>query len=353
MAQHINRKDEHVELAEAFYHERISDHFDAIKFVHHSFPTVNHSNVSLATHFGGMDFTAPFFINGMTGGSDKTYSINQDLATVARETGLAMASGSVSAGIKHPETASSFEIIRQTNPNGKIFANLGPEHPLENYLRAIEILKADALQIHVNAPQELVMPEGERTFDTWLTNIEKTVRSVGVPVIVKEVGFGMSRQTITQLQQAGVKTIDVSGNGGTNFLKIENARREHHEFAFAEDWGQSTALSLLEGSSLDSSPELIASGGIRNPYDIVKSLALGAKAAGLSGHFLHLVLNKGVDETVAEVERWKNSIQTMMTLLSAETVADLSQTDVVFIDPIKTWCEARQIDWVAYANRSK
>ncbi|MGX7029836.1 type 2 isopentenyl-diphosphate Delta-isomerase [Vagococcus zengguangii] len=349
----MNRKDEHVELAEAFYHERQTDHYDAIKFVHHSFPTVNQADVSLATSFAGLDFSTPFFINGMTGGSEKTYKINQDLATVARETGLAMASGSVSAGIKHPETAPSFEIIRQTNPNGKVFANLGPEHPLENYLRAVDILKADALQIHVNAPQELVMPEGERVFETWLNNIEKTVQSVGVPVIVKEVGFGMSRQTIMKLQQAGVQTIDVSGNGGTNFLKIENARREHQEFAFAEDWGQSTAISLLEGSTLTNSVELIASGGIRNPYDIVKSLALGAKAAGLSGHFLHLVLNEGVEATIAEVERWKNSIQTMMTLLSAKSVADLTASDVILMDPLKTWCEARQINWQAFANRSK
>ncbi|MGX6961191.1 type 2 isopentenyl-diphosphate Delta-isomerase [Vagococcus xieshaowenii] len=351
MTQHTNRKDEHVELAEAFYHERRADHFDAIKFVHHSFPTVNKENVSLATRFADMDFPFPFFINGMTGGSDKTYKINQDLATVARETGLAIASGSVSAGIKHPETAPSFEIIRQTNPNGKIFANLGPEHPIENYQRAVDILKADALQIHVNAPQELVMPEGERIFDTWLNNIEKTVQTIGVPVIVKEVGFGMSKETIQRLSQAGVKTIDVSGNGGTNFLKIENARREHQEFAFAEDWGQSTAISLLEGYAIHQDINLIASGGIRNPYDIVKSLALGAKAVGLSGHFLHLVLNEGVDETIAEVERWKNTIQTLMTLLSADTVTSLTSSDIVLMDPLKTWCEARQIDWQSFANR--
>lgn len=352
MSIHKNRKDEHVELAEQFYDQAPDSHFDAVKFVHHSFPTINKEDVNLSTRFANLDFPAPFYINGMTGGSDKTYQINQDLATVARETGLAMASGSVSAGIKHPETASSFSIIRETNPKGKIFANLGPEHPLENYKKAVDILKADAIQIHVNAPQELVMPEGERTFSHWLSNIQKVVEQVGVPVIVKEVGFGMSSQTIDQLIKVGVKTIDVSGNGGTNFVKIENSRRKNKEFSFAEDWGQSTPISLLEASSKRLEVDILASGGIRNPYDMVKALSLGANAAGLSGHFLHLVMNEGVEETIEEVERWKNSIQTLMTLLSAKTIKDLQKTDLILMEPLQSWSEARDINWRSYGTRA-
>lgn len=352
MSIHKNRKDEHVALAEQFYQTAVASDFDSIRFIHQSFPGIDWENVKINTSFAGIDFSFPFFINGMTGGSKKTQQINHDLATVARETGLAMASGSVSAGIKHPETKESYAIIRKTNPQGKIFANMGPEHPLENYFQAVELLQADALQIHVNAPQELVMPEGERKFSHWLTNIQQVVEKVGVPVIVKEVGFGMSRETIRQLVETGVKTIDVSGRGGTNFIQIENSRRENKEFSFAEHWGQSTPIALLEANSQPEPLEILASGGIRTPFEIVKSLALGARAVGISGQFLHLVVNEGIEKTIEEVTRWKESIRTMMTLLGAEEIADLQQTDIILYEPLKTWCEARHIDWRTYANRS-
>ncbi|MBE9390378.1 type 2 isopentenyl-diphosphate Delta-isomerase [Vagococcus salmoninarum] len=353
MSIHQHRKDQHVEIAEKLYHTHPVTDFEAMRFVHHSFPQMNRSDVSLKTNFASFDLPVPFYINGMTGGSDKTKKINRDLALVARETGLAMASGSVSAGLKHPETASSFTIIRETNPNGKIFANLGAEHSVENGKRAVELLQADALQIHVNAPQELVMPdgEGERNFSHWLTQIQHMVEGVGVPVIVKEVGFGMSRETIQQLAAIGVKTIDISGRGGTNFVSIENARRSQQEFSFAANWGQSTAISLIEAASTNLKVEILASGGIKTPMDMLKSLALGAKATGLSGHFLHLIQNEGVEKTILEVEAWKETLQTMMTLLGASTIADLTKTDLILTEPINSWCDARQIDWHYYANR--
>lgn len=354
MSIHQNRKDEHVELAEKLYGSQPLTDFEAMTFVHHSFPKMNVADVDLQTQFAGFKLDFPCYINGMTGGSDKTATINRYLALVARETGLAMASGSVSAAIKHPEVAESFAVIRRTNPKGKIFANLGAEHSVENGKRAVELLQADALQLHVNAPQELVMPdgEGERFFTNWLSQIQKMVEQVGVPVIVKEVGFGMSRETIQQLVAIGVKTIDVSGRGGTNFVAIENSRRAKQEFSFAENWGQSTAISLIESAQFQDKVEILASGGIKTPIDMIKALSLGARACGLSGHFLHLVQTAGVEKTIAEVEQWRNTLKTLMTLLGAKTVSDLQNTDLILREPIKGWCEARRIDWQGYANRS-
>lgn len=352
MSIHKNRKDEHVALAESFYNSRPLRHFDYLQFVHHSFPEINQANVSLETSFSNMKLTSPFYINGMTGGSDKSYEINRDLAIVARETGLLMASGSVSAGLKHPETAESYRVIRQMHSDGYILANLGPEHSLENAKRAIELLEADGIQIHVNAPQELVMPEGERQFEKWLTNIATLTHSLDKPVIVKEVGFGMSERTIQQLMQAGVTTVDISGRGGTNFVQIENARREHQELSILENWGQSTPISLIEAQRAMNSIDILASGGIQNPVDVVKALALGAKAVGVSGFFLHSVLNHGVNATIETVVEWQNTIQTLMTLLGQEKIEQLKQTDVVIQGPVKDWCEARQLPWQAYARRS-
>ena len=196
------------------------------------------------------------------------------------------------------------------------------------------------------------MPEGDRDFTMWLRQIEEITAHVGVPVIVKEVGFGMSRETIAQLIAVGVRTIDVSGKGGTNFAAIENARRTAIAYDELENWGQSTLISLLEADVHRGKAEFLASGGIKTPLDIVKALSLGAKAVGLSGQFLHMVLSNGPEKTAETVEAWKEQITTVMAMLGKTSVADLVRTDLIFQRDILDWCEMRGIDYRQYANRS-
>ncbi|RIL82690.1 type 2 isopentenyl-diphosphate Delta-isomerase, partial [Staphylococcus equorum] len=161
---------------------------------------------------------------------------------------------------------------------GPLFSNVGAHVPLEFAKRAVDFLQTDALQIHVNAPQELIMPEGNRIFSNWLSHIESIVNEIDVPIIVKEVGFGVSRETMLKLKSVGVTTIDVSGSGGTNFIHIENERRTLKDFSYMKGWGQTTAISLLE--SKGTGLEVLASGGIRNPLDALKCMVLGAQAVG-------------------------------------------------------------------------
>lgn len=339
-----NRKDEHVKLAEKFHGEpKVSD-FDNIRFVHHSFPEMSVDEADISTSFSTFTVEQPFFINAMTGGSENTKSINEKLATVAREAKLPIASGSISAAIKDTSFIDSFKIIRKVNPEGLVFANLGAEHTVENAKKAVDILEADAMQIHCNVVQEIIMPEGDRDFSNWLSNIEKIVKSLDVPVIVKEVGFGMSRKTIKQLKDIGVKTIDVSGSGGTNFAKIENYRRNTNKFNYLEDFGQSTVVSLLEAKEFINNTDIIASGGIRNPLDIVKALALGAKAVGISGLFLNMVLNDGVEGTIENINNWKIDVASIMTLLGKKRVSDLINADLLIFNEVREWCIARGID---------
>lgn len=339
-----NRKDEHVKLAEMFFEENRASDFDNVRFIHHSFPEMAIDEADISTSFATFNVKQPFFINAMTGGSDRTKSVNEKLAKVARETDLPMASGSLSAAIKDPSLIDSFKIIRKVNPNGLVFANLGPGHTVDNAKKAIDILEADALQIHLNAVQEIVMPEGDRDFSDWLRNIEKIVKSIHVPVIVKEVGFGMSSKTIKHLKDIGVKTIDISGSGGTNFAKIENYRRGSNRFHYLEDYGQSTVISLLEAQEFMKNTEIIASGGIRNPMDIVKSLALGAKAVGIAGLFLNMVLNDGVEKTIETINSWKLEIASIMTLLGKRKVSELVTADFVILGEVREWCIVRGID---------
>ena len=220
-----NRKDEHVELAKKMYEDNSKSDFDNLKFVYNSLSQISLADVDLKTMVANLEMDYPFFINAMTGGSEKTKLINEQLAYIAKETNIAMASGSLSAALKDEGGKDSFKVIRDINKEGLIFANIGAEYSKAKANKTIDILDADALQIHLNVIQELIMPEGDRDFSNWLNNIEEIIKEVSIPVIVKEVGFGMSRETIKQLVDVGVKSVDISGFGGTNFASIENSRR--------------------------------------------------------------------------------------------------------------------------------
>ncbi|MGE5704391.1 MAG: type 2 isopentenyl-diphosphate Delta-isomerase, partial [Clostridia bacterium] len=259
--------------------------FDDIMFIPNSLPNICYVNIDLQTNLAGFALSSPILINAMTGGSEQTAEINRKLAVIAREKGLAMAVGSQMAALREPRHAYSYQVVRETNPDGIIFANLGAECTLEQARQAVAMIDANALQIHLNVMQELLMPEGDRDFCGYLDNIERIASKLDVPVIVKEVGFGMSRTTIGELVGAGADAIDVGGAGGTNFAKIEN-RRSPHPLHMFDEWGLSTAQSLLEASEIErGAAEVIASGGIRNGLDVVKSLALGATAVGMAGTF--------------------------------------------------------------------
>ncbi|WP_228063851.1 MULTISPECIES: type 2 isopentenyl-diphosphate Delta-isomerase [unclassified Streptococcus] len=350
-----NRKDQHVALAnQQFTMESASDIVQT-RFVHHSLPEIKMADVSLKTSVAGLALEMPFFVNAMTGGSEKTGEINQLLGILGRETKIPLATGSVSAALKDSSVAHTFSIMRKENPHGIIFANLGAHHDVENAKRAIDLLEADALQIHLNAPQEIVMPEGDRDFSMWMKNIETLVHSLEVPVIVKEVGFGMSRETVARLASIGVETVDISGVGGTDFVGIENARRIKNSYDYLYGWGQSTLISMVEAMSLPatSRPQIIASGGVKNPLDIVKLLALGAETVGLSNRFLQLVKDgHSVEQAIAEVQDFCESIVAIMTILGTRDIASLRQTDLVLAPVVESWCRARGIDCTDYANRS-
>lgn len=353
-----DRKDQHVELAQQQFTLQPSRDFSETLFVHQSLPKQKVEEVDLSTELLGLEFQFPFFINAMTGGGTKTGEINRLLGIMGHMTKLPLASGSVSAAIKDSTVAKTFSVMRRENPNGIIFANLGAHHDLENAKRAVDILEANALQIHVNAPQEIVMPEGDRDFTMWLHNIESLVNHLEVPVIVKEVGFGMSRETITQLASIGVQAVDVSGTGGTDFAKIENDRRIFKDYDYLEGWGQSTVVSLLEAMSLDDDlrPHVVASGGIKTPLDIIKSLSLGADLVGLSNRFLQYVSDgKGTrfEDGLYAITVFKEQLAEIMTMLGAKNLTDLRNKDLVLSPNVAHWCQARGIDWKTYARRSK
>ncbi|MET9258095.1 type 2 isopentenyl-diphosphate Delta-isomerase [Streptomyces sp. NPDC003717] len=348
------RKDDHVRLAMEQQHAReAGSPFDEVAFVHHALAGIDRDEVSLATTFAGITWRAPLYINAMTGGSAKTGAINRDLATAAHESGLAIASGSMHAYFKDPSCAETFRVLRTHNPGGFVMANVNATARVDDVRRALELLEADALQIHLNTAQETPMPEGDRSFGAWAGQIERIAAAVEVPVIVKEVGNGLSRQTVRALAGLGVRVADVSGRGGTDFARIENGRRALGEYGYLHGWGQSTPACLLD--ALDAPLPLLASGGVRHPLDVARALALGASAAGSSGHFLRTLLDggeRGVEALVAQLTGWLDQLAALQTMLGARTPADLAHCDVLVGGSLRDFCADRGIDTRRLAQRA-
>ncbi|MEV0334973.1 type 2 isopentenyl-diphosphate Delta-isomerase [Nocardia sp. NPDC050717] len=347
-----DRKDDHVRHA---VDQRRTDQggndFDCVTFVHHALAGIDSGEVSLAVDVAGKQWDTPLYVNAMTGGSAKTGEINRKLAEAARETGIPIAAGSMSAFFRDPAVADTYRVLRRENPHGFVMANVNATASLEQVLRAIELLEADALQIHLNAVQEVVMPEGDRSFGAWPRQIEHLVAHVPIPVIVKEVGFGLSRQTVAWLRDAGVSVADVGGRGGTNFARIENSRRPAGDFAFLESWGQSTPTCLLDCAGLDGI-DIAASGGIRSPLDIARALALGASATGVAGAFLDTVVRADTAALITQIRTWLDQLRQILTVLGARTPADLAGCDLLITGEVASFCALRGIDAAALAHRS-
>lgn len=350
---HTSRKDQHLALAaeQGRAEHRLND-FDHVDFCHHALDGIEESQTSLSTDVGPWHWSTPLYINGMTGGTNTAHRINRDLAITAAATRTPMASGSMSVAIDHPDTADSFKVIRDENPHGFVMANLGAHRSPDDAARVVDLLRADALQLHVNAVQETVMAEGRRDFSVWARSIEAIAASSPVPVIVKEVGFGLSRRTQRQLADLGVKVADVSGAGGTNFAQIENSRRERPDFSFMQGYGLSAVCCLLD-APMSPRLDLLASGGVRSPLDVIKALALGAKAVGVAGTFLPTVFDGGAEALIAVVERWKVQLRQLLALLGARTPTELTSTDVLLRGPVREFCELRGIDPGAYSRRTE
>lgn len=358
-----HRKNEHIALATEQYQAQADAGFDAVRLMPNALPQIALEEVDASVrvlNVGGnsvggnsagennaAQWRSPLYINAMTGGSAAAQEINAQLARVAAKTGVAMASGSLSAALRDATLRDTFSVIRSENPHGFVMANVSAGTSSDDALRAVSMLQANALQVHLNAAQELVMPEGDRDFRDWLQNIESIVRACEaekVPVIVKETGCGMTARDVLRLRDVGVRTVDVSGRGGTNFVAIENARRARGanvlgarganmlgNYDYLANWGLATVESLRDirnCEALKSDPvEIFASGGVRTPLDVVRALALGASAVGVAGEFLHTLVHEGEDALAQQITEWQEQIRVIMALLGCTTVADL-QTNV-------------------------
>lgn len=341
-SQHAQRKNEHISLAEKLYGISHQNHpFDGVRIIHQSLPELSIQDVTLTSALTEtIQLSVPFYIEAMTGGSELSLKLNQQLARIAADCDLAMACGSQSVALKHPDGIDSFQVLRQENPNGVLIANISAAASPEQVKTVVQMIDANAVELHLNVAQELVMPEGERSF-RWLDNINEIVQRTDVPVIVKEVGFGMSQETIQQLINTGVKNINVSGRGGTNFARIENRRNHENDFDDLADWGQTTPESLLESQRFQKEAHVIASGGIVTPLDVIKCGNLGAQAVGVAGYFLNKLIREGDDALIQTINNWRVEIERVLLLCGCRQFNELTKVPHVLSNELQSYFEQR------------
>lgn len=292
---------------------------------HNALPDLNLSEIDTSTSFLGKTVDYPIIINAMTGGTDFSWEINKKLAELSKTFNIPMAVGSQTIALCEDENCrKSFKIVRETiGEEGIVVANLNAQSSIEDVKFAIDMIKADAIQLHLNPAQEAVMLEGDKDFKGVLDNIQHIVKNLDKPVVVKEVGFGISSAVARKLYNVGVKNIDISGSGGTNFIEIENIRYNDIDFSDLYDWGIPTALSIIEARSVAEDLNLIASGGIRDSIDIMKALVIGGNIVGISGEILSFLLHGGYENAKDYLEATIYKLKILMLLSGTRDIKAL------------------------------
>ncbi|HHN93924.1 MAG TPA: type 2 isopentenyl-diphosphate Delta-isomerase [Anaerolineae bacterium] len=332
------RKFDHIRinLEEDVQFQNVSTGLEKYRFIHRALPDLNLEEVDTAITLLGKRLTAPLLISSMTGGTPEAGEINHRLAEAAQEAQIGLGLGSQRTAIEDPTLADTYR-VRDVAPDVLLLANLGAVQLNYGYgpdecRQAVEMVEADGLILHLNPLQEALQPEGNTRFAGLLPKIEAVCRALPIPVIVKEVGGGISEWVARRLRDAGVAAIEVAGAGGSSWSRVEmhrarNERQRRVAAAFA-DWGIPTAESLL--MALRGAPGLpiIASGGIRDGIQIAKSIALGAVACGVAGPFLRAA----VESTAAVLEGIAVLVEQLriaMFAVGAGDIAALRQTPLV------------------------
>ena len=328
------RKDAHITInLEKPVNSGLLHGFEHIHFVHQGLPELDADTIDTRVVFLGHKLSLPLLISSMTGGTERAKSINQCLARAAQDFGLGMALGSMRVLLENPETFSTFDVRKVAPRLPLLFANLGAIQlnygvTPEDCQRLVDLVRADALVLHLNPLQESVQPEGDNNWSHLTSKIERVVKTCNTPVIVKEVGYGISSNTAKRLINAGVQAIDLAGAGGTSWSEVEAYRSKTDlQKKIAQSfihWGIPTYESLRQVRRVSSTLPVIASGGIRTGIDAAKALHSGAHIVGMAAPFLKAAAlsDKSVHESI---QLFQEQLRITMLCTASKCLEDLTQ----------------------------
>ncbi len=358
------RKADHIEicLEENIQARKKTTGFEDVSLVHKALLEIERKKIDLSTTVFGYKFSAPIFVGAMTGGTPKALKINAAIAEAIEELNLGMGVGSQRAAIDNPKLERSFTVVREKAPTVFILANIGGPQLVGKYgikeaRKAVEMIEANALAIHLNALQEAIQPEGETKYSGLIKKIGEVAQALEVPVIVKETGAGIASEEAKMLEEAGVAGIDVAGVGGTSWAAVEYYRAKRHQDSLHQrlgetfwDWGIPTAISLVETVQSVSIPA-IASGGIRHGTDAAKALALGASLASVAYPILQPAA-KSPEEVKKTLQFLIGEVRNCMFLVGADSIQKLQKVPVVLTGKTAEWLRVRGFQPELYSRRS-
>ena len=340
--QRAKRKLEHIKYALELGDGPASTHLADLRFLHNCLPEVNPADIDLSVQILGKRLRLPFFIDAITGSTDAVTDINRRLAQVAAKAGIGLAVGSQFGAVRSGSGLASYAVVREELPDGLVLGNLSALATPAQAQAAVDMLRADALEVHLNAAQELWMAEGDKDYSGLLANMERMRAQLSVPVVVKETGCGIAAEQYGLLLAKGFTAFDCAGSGGTNFPAIE-ARRQGLQLTedFAS-WGVPTCWSLLDAQAvLPKSALLLASGGVRTAADVARALALGADSVGITAPVLSLVLEQDANAAVAYLQQLADELQKYLLLLGCHKPYDLRQVPLVILGETRDFLASR------------
>ena len=345
-----DRKLEHLLICENYDVEfkNKTTGFEDIELIHNVLPEIDKNDIDLSTSVFGKKLDSPLFITAITGGHPTAKNINKQLAVAAENNGIALGVGSQRAACEHPELIDTYSIVRENAPDCLLVGNIGaPQLSLAE--KAVEILDADILAIHLNPLQESIQPEGDLDARGYLDLIGQITESVDIPVVAKETGCGISAESARALVGAGVDYIDIEGAGGTSWAAVETYRAEDRYLGeIFWDWGIPTAVSTVEVVNAVDVP-VISSGGIRTGLEAAKAIALGADAVGMALPFLK---NSASQEQLNKfIERFNDSLRIAMFLVGANSIDELKESSLVIRGKTREWLTERGINTKIYSRR--
>jgi isopentenyl-diphosphate delta-isomerase len=338
----VERKLAHLDLcAGGDVEARSSSLLDQVHLLHEALPELSFDEVDASVELLGRRLRAPILISGMTGGAGRARDLNRALATAAQKSGLGMGVGSQRAMLLHPELAATYR-VRDVAPDILLLANIGAVQARDSgpdgVGALVEAIGADALCVHLNVAQELVQDEGDRDFRGCLEAIAALTETLPVPVVVKETGCGLNPATLSRLRAAGVRWVDVAGLGGTSWPGVEALRGSRRQRALGlelREWGIPTAAALV--FAREAGLRAIASGGVRCAADVVRAIALGARAAALALPFLKAHEQGGERAVIETSERLCEAVRALMLLCGARNVRELAATPLVLGPELRAW----------------
>lgn len=309
--------------------------FDDVYIEHNSLPEIDFNEIDTSIEFMGEKFSFPLVISAMIGGTERGLELNEILVALAKEFNIPLEIGSQQDFIEDEEQTKLFVSYMEDEKDAFLMSNLSALANKDEIDKAMSDIRAKGVSLYINPAQEAIKYDGNKNFKNVIENISAISKDYSEILVVKEKTSGMSKDTVKKLAKAGVKYIDISGFGGTNFIEMENLRNFRNDFSDLFSWGIPTAKSIINAREADENIKIIASGGIKTGLDVAKSIIIGADYVGIAAELLKYLLHGGYNQAKEYLEKLIYNTKVVMFLLGVKNIEELKKVEYKLTGKLK------------------